>query len=281
MKKKLDAHYVALIFGLAIIAVFALFSIFPDAIAPYDPKDMFEPFIKPNAQHILGTNDMGYDIFSELVFAASATLKVGLFSAFVSIVIGTVLGMAAGYMSGILGEGINIIIQIFLLIPMLPMAIVLAAFLGAGEASIIITIALMGWSSTAKAVRAKTIKLKNMEFVQSLKILGFSGKRIVFKHILPNLSEVIFARYMMTTAAAMLTEASLSFLGLNNSANVTWGGMVNFAYKRGGFAAGAYNWFLAPGICIMLSVLALYMINIYFEKKALTVEGTALRNDNI
>jgi peptide/nickel transport system permease protein len=259
--------------GAAIMAFFLALSLFPSRIAPYGPKDMFQSWQGISPAHPLGTNDMGYDIFSELVFAASSTLSAGIAAAFISLIAGTVIGLLAGYAPRRRAEIFNIIITIFLQIPMLPAAIVIAAFLGPGRGNIILTIALLGWCPTARAVRAKTMQLKQSGFVEALKILDIPHFSILFRHLLPNLQEVVFARYIMSVSSCIMMEASLSFIGLGDTVRVTWGGMINFAFKRGGFVKGAFNWFLAPGLCITLCVLAFYCINVFFEERASTVDG--------
>lgn len=253
--------------------IFVLWSFFPSTFAPYDPKQMFSPWQKGSPGHILGTNDMGYDILSELIFATSTTLITGVAAALISLIAGTVIGTLAGYYDGWKAELINLFTDVFLLIPMLPMTIILAAFLGPGTGNIILTISLLGWCSTAKAVRAKTRQLRQAGFVESLLILGIPKRRIIFRHIVPNLWDVVLAKYIMSAANCMLMEATISFVGLGDPTRVTWGGMINFAFKRGGFSRGATNWYLTPGICIMLCVLAFYYINIFFENRAKSVSG--------
>jgi len=272
-RRLMKKEYIPLYIGIVLMSVFIAFSLFPAVFAPYDPKEMFEPWQGVSSAHLLGTNDMGYDIFSELVYATSTTLVVGIMAAFVSLVIGSLMGIMAGYLSGWKAEILDGIINVFLLIPMLPMAIVVAAYLGPGTYNIILIIAVLGWCATARAVRAKTKQLKQTPFVESLMILGIPKRQIMVKHIFPNLREIVLAKYIMAVGSFMLMESTLSFLGLGNPAQVTWGGMINFAYKCGGFSKGALNWYLPPGICIALCVLGFYCINYYFEKKASQVEG--------
>jgi peptide/nickel transport system permease protein len=259
--------------GLLILAAFAVCALFPQAIAPFGPKDMAEPWLSPGGEHLLGTNDMGYDIFSELVYASGSTLAIGLAAALIALGIGTVLGVCAGYLPGWQGALADGVIGVFLLIPMLPMAIVIAAFLGSGTGNIVAVIAVLGWCATAKTVRTRTQQLKQTPFVESLMILGISRRQIMFRHILPNLWEVVLSRYIMSVARCMMLEATLSFLGLGNPTDVTWGRMMNLAYKRGGFTRGAYNWLVTPGICIALIVIAFYCINFYFEARNQQVSG--------
>lgn len=263
--KKIESYNIILILGILIMGIFICFSVAPEVFAPYAPKDMFKAWQKVSNIHILGTNDMGYDIFSEIIFATSSTLIVGIAAAFFTLVIGTSMGILSGYLSGWKSEIINMVIDVFLLIPMLPMAIVVASYLGPGSKNIILTIGFLAWCSTAKAVRAKTRQLKETSFIESLIILGMPKIKIMFKHILPNLKDIVLARYIMSVSSCMILEASLSFIGLGDTTKVTWGGMINLAYKRGGFAKEAYNWFLAPGICITLCVLGFYCINYYFD----------------
>lgn len=263
----LSGHNLSFILALLVLSVFLLWAVFPSVFAPCDPKEMFKPWDISSAAHIFGTNDMGYDIFSELIQATAVTLFTGIAAALIALIVGTGIGILAGYLTGWKAEFVNGLIEVFLLIPMLPMTIVLAAFLGPGTGNIILTIALLGWCSTAKAVRAKTRQLKHSAFVESLQGLGLSKNRIMWKHILPNLTDVVLAKYIMSVAGCMLLEASVSFMGLGDPTRVTWGGMINFAYKRGGLARGAVNWFLPPGICIILCVLAFYYINNYIKDR--------------
>lgn len=262
-----------LIIGLVIIGIFILFALFPDFFAPYGLKDMFAPWAQVSLQHPLGTNDMGYDILTELIYASRSTIIIGVSAALISLFIGSGVGILAGYLPGWKGEIAGSIIQIFLLIPMLPMAIVISAFLGDSTLNIILIIAVLGWCATARTVRTRTMQLKQTPFVESLMILGLSRRHIMAKHILPNLKEVILSRYIMTVAQCIMLEASLSFLGMGDPTQVTWGRMINLAYKRGGFTRGAYNWLVAPGVCIALIVIAFYCINKYFEKKSEEVSG--------
>jgi peptide/nickel transport system permease protein len=259
--------------GAALLLVFTAFSLFPDQIAPYGVKEMFRPFLPVSKTHVLGTNDMGYDIFTELVQAARVTLSAGVIAAAASLVIGAAIGLLAGYLPGTPGEIAGGFINVFLLIPLLPAAIVAAAFLGPGTLKIALVIALLGWCPTARVVRARTAQLKQTAFVESLVILQIPKARILVKHILPNLSEILRARFILSVSNCMMTEAALSFIGLGDPSRVTWGGLVNFAYRNGGFARGALNWFLAPGLCVTLCSLAFTLVGRFFECRAEAVRG--------
>lgn len=259
--------------GVLLLAIFTAFSFFPWQVAPYDPREMFAAWQGISTLHPLGTNDMGYDILSELIHATSYTLGVGLGAAVLSVAVGGVIGLLAGYLGGVLGEAADLVINVFLLIPMLPAAVVVAAFLGGGTGNLIVTIGLLGWCTTAKTVRARVRQLREAPFAEALAILGIPRRGILFSHILKNISELLLARFIMSVAGCILTEATLSFMGLGDPARVTWGGMISLAYKRGGFVRGAANWFLAPGLCIVLSVLAFYGVSRYLEARAAVVRS--------
>ncbi len=262
-----------LVLGLAILTVFSAFALFPGLFAPYGPKEMFAAWQLPGAGHLLGTNDLGYDILSELIYAARSTLTIGLAAALISLILGSLIGLAAGYLPGWRGELAGGVIQVFLMIPMLPMAIVIAAFVGTDTQTIIMIIAVLGWCATARTVRTRTMQLKQTPFVESLMILGISRRQIMLRHILPNLFEVILSRYIMTVSSCIMLEATLSFLGMGDPTAVTWGRMMSLAYRRGGFTRGAYHWLVSPGLCIALVVVAFYCLNQYFEAKSRQVSG--------
>lgn len=259
--------------GIAIIFVFVLFAIAPRAIAPCDPKFSYDTFLGISSEHILGTDNLGYDIFSELVYATRTTLVVGVLSALISLVLGVGIGLLAGYANGIAGEILGGIINFFILIPMLPLAIVMGAYLDGGVFDVVLTVSLLGWCGTARAVRAKTVAVKNMPFIKLMRGHGYSRARILFCHVLPNVLDVAIARYITSVASCILLESTLSFLGVGSSVTLTWGVMINYAYKFGGLARGAYNWLLAPGVCIMLLELAFYFINQFAEHKMSAVRG--------
>ena len=271
--KRSKATVAALVVGGLVLGVFIAFALFPSKIAPYGVKEMFRAWQPVSAKHPLGTNDMGYDIFSEIVFAARNTLITGVAAATASLVLGTAIGLWAGFAVKWKAELAGGLINIFLLLPMLPCAIVIAAFLGPGLRNSILVIAFLGWCPTARTVRARTAHLKQSAFVESLLILQIPSIRILFLHILPNLREIVLARYILSVSNCMMLEATLSFIGLGDPSSVTWGSMVNLAYRNGGFARGAYNWFLAPGFCITLCALAFYLINYCVETRSAEVSG--------
>lgn len=263
--------------GIAILLTFAVFALFGEKIAPYSSRESFDKFLPCSREHIFGTNNLGYDIFSQLIVATRSTLIVGISSAVACLVIGVAIGILAGYIGGIAGEAVNGIINFFLLVPMLPCAIVIASYTNGGKISIILTISLLCWCSTARAVRAKTMSVKNSDYVRALKSMGYGEMRILLRHTLPNVMDVALAKFMPSVASCIMIEATLSFLGMGSVTDVTWGVMIQNAFNYGGILLGKYNWILAPGGAIMLLQLAVYMINQYIEFRRKIVQESTIK----
>lgn len=276
-KARRIASAVVFSLGVAVLLMFAVFAIFGQKIAPYSPRESFDKFLPCSSEHIFGTNNLGYDIFSQLIVATRSTLIIGVTSAVACLVIGVAIGLLAGYLGGVAGEAVNGVINFFLLIPMLPAAIVIAAYTSGGKMSIILTISLLCWCSTARAVRAKTMSVKNSDYVRSLKSLGYGRARILLRHTLPNVMDVALAKFMPSVASCIMVEATLSFLGMGSVTDVTWGVMIQNAFNYGGILLGKYNWIMAPGGAIMLMQLAIYMINQYIEFRRKIVRESTIK----
>lgn len=262
----------ALAVGCLLLFVFLLAAVAPSAFAPYSLSDTFDAWLPSSSDHILGTDDAGADVFTSLVYATGRTLLTGVASAALALALGVLVGLAAGS-GGVIGALANGVINLFAMIPKLPATIVIAAFAGGGLAETVIVIAVFGWVTTARAVRAKVLHIKCRPFADALTAAGYSPARIAFRHIIPNTGEVILTRYITTLAGCIMTEATLSFLGLGSVSSPTWGTMINLAYRRGGFAMEAYGWLLAPGAAIMLLALAFWCLWYFAEHRSRDVSG--------
>ena len=259
--------------GSALFLSFLLMAIFSPAFAPYDPWVRFGPYLSPGYEHILGTNDMGHDILSELIYGSRVSLIVGFGAALLATLIGTTIGLLAGYFRGTTDEILMGITDIFLMIPQIPLIIVLAAFLRPSFWLIALLMGCMWWTSTARVVRSKVLQVRENSFVQAARALGFSAPHIIFTDVLPNIFHVIMPKFLITIASAMIAEASISFLGLGDPTMKSWGMMINFAFTRGGFINGYWWWYLSPGLCITLFVLSVVLIGFALEEQ----EETTLR----
>lgn len=261
--------------GLIIFSAFLLIALFSATLSPYDPWKRFEPFLTPDADHILGTNDLGNDILSELIYGSRISLAVGFGAALIATILGTLVGLAAGYFRGALDEALMGITDVFLMIPQIPLIIILAAFLRPSFWSIALVMGGLWWTSTARVVRSKTLQVREMAFVENAKSLGFSDVHILSTDILPGISHVILPKFFLAISSAMIAEASISFLGLGDTSMKSWGMMINFAFTRGGFINDCWWWYIPPGACIMLSILSVVMMGFALEDQ----EAQTLRLD--
>lgn len=257
-------------YGAGLFLVFVLAAVFAGWVAPHDPWARFEPFLPPGSQHFLGTNDMGQDIFSELIFGARASLLVGFLAAVLATGIGVLIGILSGYFRGVVDEILMGTTDIFLMIPRIPLIIILAAFLKSSIWIIAVVIGCLWWTSTARVVRSKTLQIREANFVLCAKSLGFSGRHIILTDILPNIVNIIIPKFILTVASAIISEASLSFLGLGDPSVKTWGMMIYRAFTEGGLINGLWWWFLPPGLCITLIVLSIVALGFSLEKEFLS-----------
>jgi len=241
------------VFGLAIVAVFVLAIVFAPYIAPYDPSlRIGAAFESPSWQHLLGTNDIGVDILSELIYAGRISLMVGLIAASLVVMTGSTVGLISGYFGGVVDEILMRMTDIVLILPRFPLMIVMAAYLGPGMWTIIFVYSVVGWASLARQVRSQVLSVKESTFVEASRAIGAGNTHIMTSHILPNIGGIIIANGVMEIMFAILTEAGLSFLGLGDPTHKSWGVMLYFAQIRGAFLRGAWWWIFPPGLCISL-----------------------------
>ncbi|NPV62409.1 MAG: ABC transporter permease [Methanotrichaceae archaeon] len=253
--------------GPLIFSSFILAALLADLISPYDPWKRFNPYQMPGWEHLLGTNDMGHDILSELIFGSRVSLAVGFSAAILSATLGTAVGLFAGYFRGMADEVLMGITDIFLMIPQIPLIIVLAAFLRPSFWLMALLMGLLWWTALARIVRSRTLQVREMGFVAGAKAIGFSDNHVIFSDVLPNTLYVIAPKFMLTVASAMIAEASISFLGLSDPSMKSWGTMISYAFSRGGFINGMWWWYLPPGLCITVFVLSLVMMAGILEER--------------
>jgi peptide/nickel transport system permease protein len=252
--------------GVLLLLFFILIAVFADILSPFSPDERFEPYCPPGVSHLLGTNDLGSDIMAELLYSTRVSLVVGLATAFISTFMGLVIGMFAGYHKGIVDEFLVGLTDIFLMIPRIPLLIVLAAFIKPGPWTIALLLGLLWWPAAARVIRSKTLQVREMAFIKSAECIGFSRWRIMFSEILPNILQVVLAKFLITFASAMIAEASISFLGLGDPLVKSWGMMLNAAFNKGGLINQMWWWYLPPGFCITLVVIAVMLTGLSLEK---------------
>jgi peptide/nickel transport system permease protein len=259
--------------GILIYATFVTIALLADVIAPHDPLEILfkvdgtlasgEP---AGIQHPLGTTNLGRDIFSQLVVGTRAALVVGLTAAVVVALIGTMVGLVSGYFGGWIDAVLMRLTDIALGIPFLPFVILIAGLLGPRTSNVILGIALLLWPNTARVIRSQVLTVRERAFVEAAQVTGASHARIMFVHVAPNILPLSFLYGSIAVGWAILTEASIAFLGFGPSDRVSWGYMLQDAYASQALSRGDYNWFVPPGLCIVLVVVAGFFISRGYEE---------------
>jgi peptide/nickel transport system permease protein len=249
--------------GLSMLAVFVLLAIFAPVLAPYGARETgFERSADASAAHWLGTTAAGEDVLSQLLFGAQISIFVGLVAGLLSTVIAVLIGLSWGYVRGFGADVINFIVNLFLVIPGLPLMIVIAAYLsGGGIGMIIVVVVVTGWAWGARVLRSQTQSLRSRDFVTAAVFSGERPFRIVFREILPNMTSLIVGNFFGAATAAILAEAGLEFLGLGDSTVVSWGTMLFWAQNSNALLTGQWALLFAPGLCIALLATSLTLIN--------------------
>ena len=252
--------------GAIIYIFFILVAIFGPLFAPYDPFMMVKENGKlmfnqaPSVKYLLGTTNMGRDIFSQLIYGARPALIVGFTAAFFVMVIGTLVGLFAGYYRGRLGNILMRLTDVAFGIPFIPIVIVLVAFLGPSIWNIVLSMALLLWRDTARVIRSQVLTVRKRSFVEAARVSGASDLRIILVHITPNILPLSFLYGSLAMGWAILTEAAVSFLGFGDPKAISWGYMLHDAYVSQALSRGSFGWIIPPGICIMLMVMAGFYI---------------------
>ena len=247
--------------GLLAAVILLLAALLAPWIAPRDPaaQDLPQRLAPPRAGHWMGTDELGRDIFSRILYGARVSMLVAVCVVLGSGLVGLFLGALAGYFGGWLDRLVNVIlINAFLSFPGILLAIAFAAFLGAGLEKVILALTITGWAGYARLARAQVLKVKEMEFVLAARSLGASHARILLRHLLPNSVQPVLIQATIGMASAILAESTLSFLGLGVLAPVpSWGAMLNDAR---GHLFDAPHMVIFPALAVMFAVLAFNLL---------------------
>lgn len=256
-----------LIAGSAIILFFLAVAVLAPVLTPYDPDEMMTAYLPPSKEHWLGTNDVGQDIFTEMVYGTRVSLYIGIFAAFIVTGVGTVLALLSGYFGGKTDKVITAVTNVAMAVPGLPLTMLLVAYLNPGKWSLIISISITAWTGTARILRSRVMQLSQMPFVKIERVMGVHPGIILFKHILPNIRDIILTRGALSVSSAMMTEASLSFLGLGTFGEKSWGNVLHYAFFRNSIMKNQVWWYIPPIICIALAVLGFMLVGYYGKVK--------------
>lgn len=245
------------IIGIALLIIFVAIAIFAPLLAPYNPAsiDLQHRLAAPGHAHWFGTDELGRDIFSRTLYGARLSLLVATSVVACSLFLGLVLGGLAGYYGGVLDTVLNIfVMNAFLALPGILLAIAFVAFLGPGLINLVLALSIGGWVGYARLVRAQVLAAREREFVEAARALGASDMRIFTRHILPNILQPIIVQSAIGMAGAVLAEATLSFLGLGvPPPSASWGSMLNDGRSH---LFDAPHLVIFPAIAVMLCVLS-------------------------
>jgi peptide/nickel transport system ATP-binding protein len=243
--------------GLVLLAVAALAAAFAPLVARHSPtRPSGLPLRRPGLGHPLGTDDLGVDIFAQLVYGARISLAIGVGAAALALVIGVLVALVAGWKRGWAEAVLMRLTDVTLAFPFLPLVLVLAAFFGRGLVTTAVVIAAVSWARPARVLWAQVLKLREFQHVQAARAMGGSGTRIVSRHILTRLTPLASAQFVRVANAAIISEAALAFLGLGDPNQASWGIMLSNASSNNALLTGAWKWWmLPPGLALTVVVL--------------------------
>lgn len=247
------------IVGLAIIATVVGVSICAPLLAPYSPYESgLELVASPSVNHLLGTDDLGQDILSRLLFGGRISLAIGFGAALISTLIGVPLGLIAGYFGGVTDACISYFINFFVSMPSLVLAVLITAVIGPSLLNLVLVLGFVGWPPMARLVRGQALVIREKMFVEAARIAGAGSTWILWHHVRPNLSRLVWSQLSLNVAQAIFTSSSLSFLGLGvPPPQADWGGMVRVG---GNYLAINPAMAIAPSVAVAFTILGFYLM---------------------
>ncbi len=258
--KKYAKNKLAIV-GFAVVLIEIIMVIILPYILKLDPYQTYVFNVKPGTDgHILGTDDVGRDVFARLVYGGRVSLMVGILSTLISVVIGLPLGLIAGYKGGLIGSIIMRFADIFQSFPQMVLILVIVSVTGPSIGIVIAVIGVIGWTGVGRLVYSNVLSVKKKEYVEAAKTCGVSNFGIMFKHVLPNSISPVWMQLTTNISAAILTESALSFMGMGvPSPEASWGNIMNAAQTYINFSMRPWVW-LSAGICIIVTVIGINFI---------------------
>jgi peptide/nickel transport system permease protein len=256
----------SMIFGITVLIAFILIAIFAPLLEPYNPRaktgDVYEP---PSSAHWLGTDDGGADMLSLVIAGSRVSLIVGFAAALVAMLIGGTIGLWSGFYGGKSDTVLMRITDYVLVIPDIPLMIIVAALFGRSLTNIILIIGIIYWTSTARLIRAQTKSVRERAYVRRSRALGAGNPRLIGRHVLPQVMPLLIANTVLTVAIAIFAETYITFLGLGDPALISWGKLIENAFKGDAVLNDAWWAIVPPGVCVTLVILACTMIGMAME----------------
>jgi peptide/nickel transport system permease protein len=273
LKKKNELLYFAfrnakLRVGLVILLFFLVVALIGPFFTKYDPFDFVGPTnTPPSGDYWLGTTNLGEDVFTQLIYGLGATFFVGVLGGGLGTLIGILVGFVAGYKGGIIDELLNMLTNIVLVIPSLVVLLIIVAYLDVrGVLVESVFIGFFAWPWTARAIRAQTFSLRTRDFVDLARLSGKNSLKIIFTEIAPNMMSYLLLAFILQFGGAILTAATLDFIGLGPTKGISLGLMMNFATIHGALILKMWWWFIPPGLAITAIVGALYVMNVGLDE---------------
>ncbi len=256
--------------GAGLLVVLVTIAVAAPLIAPYDPVARSgPPFARPSGAHLLGTNDVGQDLLSELIFGARISLAVGIAAAVAATALGTAVGLVAGYARGWVDIVLMRSVDVVLSLPFLPLMLVVGVFLGPGLVTQILVIAGVMWAGAARQLRSQVLSARELDHVLAARSMGAGTGHVLIRHLLPAVGPLVVPQLVLATKTAILLEASLSFLGLGDPTAKSWGTTLFYANSRSAFLTDAWLWWIVPpGLGIAAAVLAFAFMGFALEERA-------------
>ncbi|MDQ6910410.1 MAG: ABC transporter permease [Actinomycetota bacterium] len=254
--------------GGAIVALLVLMAVFAPVLAPYDPRALSgASLLLPSARHLLGTNDIGQDIASQVIWGARSSLAVAVGSALLAVLIGLAVGTSAGLVGGWLDTAAMRVVDVVLALPLLPLLVLIAALAGARRSNLVLIVGLTSWPATARIVRSQTLTLRHRGFVDAARGFGGGLFHVVRRHLVPALGPLVVTGFVSVAAHAILVEAGLAFLGLADPTGVSWGLILNRALLHQGlYFTALWTWWVLPaGFAVTLAVLGFTFVGVGLE----------------
>jgi peptide/nickel transport system permease protein len=250
--------------GLAILVLFIALALLAPVLFSSDQLSVTQAtggtLKGPSGSFWLGTDETGRSVLALVVWGARISLLVGFAATVISMAIGTIVGIASGHFGTWVGAILERLTDWFLVIPFLPLAIALSTVLGASLLNVIVVIGVTSWPGTARLVRAQTLSVEARPYLERARVLGGGHWHQMSRHVLPNVMPLVLANTTLTVAIAILSETTLSFLGLGDPFRVSWGSMLDDAFGAGAISSGAWWYLLPPGVCVVIVVLAFTLV---------------------
>jgi peptide/nickel transport system permease protein len=253
--------------GAVILLVMVFVAAFPGLIAPYDPQaTAFLPSQTPSSHHLLGTTSIGQDVFSQLIWSTRLTLEVTLIVSVIATFISMIVGVTAAYVGGVTDRVLTMVTDVFLILPVLPLLILLAAYLPPGVSSLIIVLCITSWAFQARQLRSQGLSVRNRDFLIAARVRGERSLYIILVEIVPTMTSLLAASFLALSVYIVGFAASLQFLGLGNTGQLMWGTMLYNAQQAAALETGNPWWELAPGFAVALLGTGFALLNYAFDE---------------